>query len=122
MAQFPPKSQRAALLEFAILAGTSPDSLRLDGGNYWQISGTRGSIYPTRGGGFQIVVLAKSATDRSWAAKRLSFCRPGQGRREEGCLVLDRLPTQGEAQIIRAVVWIPKRIEQKALAAPARAA
>jgi hypothetical protein len=63
--------------------------------------------------GFQLVVgtaFDHGNSARQWSAdkKRLRFCQLTQDGDDEGCLTLDRLPTEAEGDIIRDVMGIGK--------------
>jgi hypothetical protein len=124
---FPPTKQRPALLELAEALDSRPGALRRDECGDWAIFGRRGHIYAVpligpeevaRGVpitvGYQLVVGTDIEHEsgncvRRWSTyKRLSFCQVTQDGDEEGCLILDRLPTKAEGAIIRDVVGIPK--------------
>jgi hypothetical protein len=111
---YPPSVQRPALLELAEALDSRAAQLRRDECGDWAIFGKNGHIYAVPEG-FQLVIgtdieheMTNSA--RQWSAdkKRLNFCQVTQDGDEEGCLILDRLPTKAEGAIIRDVVGIPK--------------
>jgi hypothetical protein len=125
---FPPAKQRPALLELAEALDSRSDALRRDECGDWAIFGKRGHIYavPLIGPaevangvpitvGFQLVIGTaieheSRNSSRQWTAdkKRLAFCEVTQDGDEEGCMILDRMPTKAEAVLIRAVIGIPK--------------
>src|SRR6476646_250896 len=73
------------------------------------------------GAGWQLVVTPEqeiSALQWTWFKKRLAFCEVTQDGDSEGCLRLHRLPTPAEAETIRGILGIRKRVE---LSAEARA-
>ena len=125
---FPPAKQRPALLELAEALDSRTAALRRDECDDWAIFGKRGHIYavPLIGAqevaagvpmtiGFQFVIGTAIEHEsrnsaRQWGAdkKRLAFCQVTQDGDEEGCLILDRLPTKAEGAIIRDVMGIPK--------------
>ena len=63
--------------------------------------------------GFQIIIAGDISTRRWWgAAKRgLAFAKVAQDGDDEGCLILDRLPTEEEAEPIRHYLGISKKRE-----------
>jgi hypothetical protein len=122
---FPPMKQRPALLELAEALDSRPAQLRRDECGDWAIFGRRTHLRRasrcfgagvTLHQGFQLVIGTDIEHEgrnsaRQWSAdkKRLNFCQVTQDGDEEGCLILDRLPTKAEGAIIRDVVaGIPK--------------
>jgi hypothetical protein len=87
-------------------------AMRRDACNVWCISGTSGCIY-TWGDGKTWVMLIRCRSPRHWTAikKRLGFCQLTQDCEQEGCLRLHRLPSLGEATVIREMLSIRKRAE-----------
>jgi hypothetical protein len=75
----------------------------------WQITGKSGHVLPD-GTGFLLWVCCEGSR-RRWtsAKKRLAFCRLTQDGDDEGCLHLDRVPTEPEGKIIRDILGIRKR-------------
>jgi len=59
--------------------------------------------------GFQFVVFKQGLRGWNVAKYRLAFCTVTQDGDTEGAFILDRLPSRPEAEIIRAVLRIPKR-------------
>jgi hypothetical protein len=87
----------------------SPTALRLDGCGDWAIIGKLGQVVAD-GRGFLLCVFTGESTRRWFNVKqRLSFCHLTQDGDDEGCLILDRLPTKTEAGLIREAVGIRKR-------------
>jgi hypothetical protein len=106
--RYPPTKQRAALKKLAAAINSSSAALRIDECGDPRIVGSSGHVYAVPRG-YQMFVMTE--TPRAWtAAKRAlgfaSICNDGD---EEGALILDRLPTPAEAQVIRRYVGIRKR-------------
>lgn len=101
------KAQLAMLLE--ALDGQNK-ALRRDECAAWQIKGKRGHIYTWGDGrGFLLYVGSRSVRAWGFAKKRLAFCKVTQDGDDEGCLRLDRLPTEDEAEEIRNILGIYRR-------------
>lgn len=115
------KNDYRAILETLLLAlDASPSTLRRDECGDWRIRGKRGHGYADPPG-FLLVVHTGSAWAWTSAKKRLAFCRLTQDGVDEGCLALDRLPTQDEAIEIRDILKIRKRADYSAEALAAMA-
>ena len=104
------------LLRFLEALDASSVALRRD---MWRddyaIRGRRGHIYAD-GSGYLLYVTMEERGDQQPSAKRwnlakqrLSFCRVTQDGDWEGCLHLDRLPSEDEAVAIRGVLRIRRR-------------
>lgn len=65
-----------------------------------RINGRRGHIYACPGG-YQLYVVTPSTRAWTYAKKALDFAKVAQDGDEEGILLLDRLPTESEAEAIR---------------------
>jgi hypothetical protein len=104
---FPPTKQRPALLDFAHAIGSRSRVLRRDECGDWRINGKRGYIYAVPGG-FQLCYIG---TERSWRYARaaVSFARVTLDCDGEGFLMIDRLPTDAEGDVIRDKLGIPKK-------------
>jgi hypothetical protein len=115
---FPPAQQRAALARFAAALHSSPGSLRRDECGDPRINGTKGHIYAAPGG-FQI--YSGDGSPRAWtfSKRALGFAKLTNDGDDEGMLFLDRLPTAGEAETLRARLGIRKRrdLSEETLAA-----
>jgi hypothetical protein len=87
-------------------------AMHRDACNAWCISGANGCIY-TWGDGKTWVMFIRCRSLRHWTAtkRRLGFCEITQDCEHEGCLRLHRLPSLGEATVIREVIGIRKRAE-----------
>lgn len=75
-----------------------------------RIEGKAGWIY-AEPEGFYLYCRPGSARGWGYAKKAMDFCRVTQDGDEEGVLLLDRLPSPAEAEIIRDKLWIRKRRE-----------
>jgi len=106
---FPAAAQRPEILKFADALGSRDAALRRDECSDWRINGKCGQMYAVPGG-YQIVFLG---TPRGWsfAKSAMAFAKPTQDGDGEGCLFMDRLPTEAEAAIIRDKIGIPKKRE-----------
>jgi hypothetical protein len=132
---FPPSKQRERLLEFQAAIDARQSSLRRDECGDWHIAGfNRGEnglcgIYAVPEGFLLVYVPRYGVTD--WdgagphiqdyhAAKRkLWFCRLTQDGTGEGIFLLDRLPSESEAEAIRSAFGIrrKKQLSQETLEA-----
>lgn len=106
------RDQQRQLLE---ALGASPRALRRDACGHWTITGSRGSVC-TWGDGrsWAIWIGCRSAQHWTWTKKRLAFCRVTQDGDDEGVLRLHALPTREQAEEIRSVLGIRKRLEYSA--------
>jgi hypothetical protein len=114
---YPPAKQRPALLALREALGAREGALRRDECGDWAIFGRFGHIYAAPEG-FQFFFRGadefeepKSSQGWTYAKRAMAFAKLTQDGDEEGILLLDRLPTSDEAEIIRAKLRIPKRIE-----------
>jgi hypothetical protein len=87
-------------------------ALRRDECSAWCIYGKHGRIY-TWGDGSTWVLSVRCRSKQGWtiAKRRLDFCAPTQDGDDEGCLRLHRLPTADQAEVIRDILGIRKRVE-----------
>ena len=87
-------------------------ALRRDECSAWCITGKHGRIY-TWGDAKTWVLWVGCRSGLHWThtKKRLDFCTVTQGGWDEGCLRLHHLPTPEQAEIIRDVLGIRKRVE-----------
>lgn len=107
---FPPTVQRPQILAFAEAADIRSDALRRDECGDWRISGQHGCVYAVPEG-FQLLVDRPSVRAWSGAKGVLSFCTVTQDGDTGGSLMLlGRLPTPEEGEIIRKTLGIFKRI------------
>ena len=117
---FPPALQRQALLEFADALNSRPSALRRDACGDWRINGRHGHVYAVPGA-FQILFFARNGVtdydgegphieDYVRARRALIFCRLAQDGTGEGIFVLDRLPAPAEADVIRDVLGVLRRV------------
>lgn len=105
---YPPNKQRAALKKLAAALNSSSTALRIDECGDPRINGSQGHFYAVPGG-FQLFVMTE--TPRQWTAakKALAFASIWNDGDEEGSLILNRLPSASEAEVIRRYVGIRKR-------------
>ena len=90
-------------------------ALRRDSCGDWAIWGRSGRIYavPSKasatGFAFQLVI-GTSESIRRWTGvkRRLAFCQLSQDGDDEGTMILNRLPTEPEAELIREALDIRK--------------
>jgi hypothetical protein len=87
-------------------------SVRRDECNDWRIVGRNGHIYAD-GDRFLIVCHPGRNTAHRWMnlKRNLSFCRVTQDGDDEGCLQLDRLPDEREAEEIRDAIHVRRRVQ-----------
>lgn len=116
---YPPTKQREALLHFRLALNCRDNALRRDECGDWRINGRQGHIYAVPEG-FQLVFFARNGVNEFdgdgphiedyFKAKRdLIFCRLAQDGTGEGIFMLDRQPTETEAETIRGALVIPKK-------------
>src|SRR4029077_584757 len=99
---------RRTLLELAQIINCRDSALRRDECGDWRINGSKGHIYAVPEG-FQIFVMGWSTNGWNRAKKALEFAKVTQDGDDEGGLILDRLPNEAEAALIRYWVKIPKK-------------
>lgn len=87
-------------------------ALRRDECGAWCINGKHGRVY-TWGDGktWELYVACQSSRGWTSAKTRLAFCEVTQDAAWEGCLRLHALPTTDQAEIIRDIFGIRKRVE-----------
>jgi hypothetical protein len=116
---FPPSMQRDALLNFAEARGSRRSALVRDECGDWRIEGNRGHVYAVPGAldepsppGFQIY-FGGAEVGRAWlnTKREMAFVKVTQDGDTDGCMLMDRLPTKAEAEVIRTRLAIPKRRE-----------
>ena len=123
--KYPPSVQRPELLKLVEALGCREAALRRDECGDWRINGKYGYIYAVPGmtvhglppgEGFQIYYrgaaeFEEPSTSRGWtfAKEAMSFAKVTQDGDMEGMLFLGRLPSPGEAEIIRDKLWIAKK-------------
>jgi hypothetical protein len=106
----PPARHREALATFVEALGGAANALRRDECGDPCLLGRRGHVLAVPGG-FQLYCICESKQAWTWAKKKLAFASVTQDGDEEGCLFMDRLPTENEAAAIRDYVGIAKRPE-----------
>ena len=87
----------------------SPRALQRDLCGDWQIAGRSGHIFGDGAGYLLYVHTGESPRRWTNVKHRLEFCRVSQDGDDEGVLHLDRLPTPGEAELIRDAVGVRRR-------------
>ena len=103
------RDDRADLQTLLIALDTSNRGLRCDACGDYAIHGKDGTIYADGAGYLLCATAGESARRWGFIKKRLAFCRVTQDGDDEGCLHLDRLPTEAEADVIREALGIRKR-------------
>jgi hypothetical protein len=124
-----PARPREALLALVQPLGCRDAALRRDECGDWRIRGRYGWIYGVAGAldqpGVEGFLLYYSGPEfigsaRGWGFAKRAFeafgCAATQDGDDEGIAFLDRLPTAGEAEIIRAKLGIAKRREMSGAA------
>jgi len=103
------KAQQRNLLE---ALGAWDRALRRDECGAWRINGKHGTIH-TWGDGRTWVLFVGCRSGQHWTftKRRLAFCSVTQDGWDEGCLRLHQLPDATQAEVIREVLGIRKRVE-----------
>ena len=108
---------REALLALVEALGCRDNALRRDECGERRIKGRFGHIYAAPEG-FQIYFRGadefeepKSSQGWTYAKRAMAFAKVAQAGDAEGILLLDRLPTSDEAEIIRGKLQIAKKRE-----------
>jgi len=84
-------------------------ALRRDACSDQAINGRAGHIYAS---GDNFLIYASPLSSRRWTniKQRLrAFCRLSQDGDDEGCLILDRLPSRPQAALIRYAIRLKRR-------------
>jgi hypothetical protein len=120
-------ADKASLVELFEALHASPSVLRRNADGLWTLRGRPGCYVSTWGDGksWQLVVAPEeeiSALQWTWFKKRLHFCEVTQDGDEDGCFRLSRLPTAAEAEVIRDIIGIRKRMDLSAEAQAERTA
>jgi len=107
---------KALLAELLAALNGWPSALRRDDARLWVLRGRPGlqRLNMGRRKKLALVVMpVEIISVRQWTAhkKRLSFCELTQDDDQEGCFRLHRLPTPAEAEVIRDIIGIRKRID-----------
>jgi hypothetical protein len=102
-------NERARLKALLDALDASPRALGRDQCGDWMIRGSAGHIFANKAGFLLYVATDESARRWSNIKGRLAFCLVTQDGDDEGCLMLDRLPTATEATTIREAIGIRKR-------------
>ena len=94
-----------------VILNTSPSSLHRDDSGLWVLRGTRGYV-STRGDGVSWqLVMFELPTTRQWNFRRDCLRRGHWGHRHLRLLRFSRLPTVDEADVIRDILGVRKRVE-----------
>ena len=103
------KAQQQALV---VALGAWDRALRRDQCGAWRIDGARGSIH-TWGDGktWVLYVTCRSALHWTYTKRRLGFCHVTQDGDDEGCLRLHQVVSSHQAEVVRDVLGIRKRVE-----------
>jgi hypothetical protein len=106
---------KARVVELLDALSASPSRFHRDECGAWIISGRPGCHVSTwgDGGGWLLVVTPERELSKlawTWVKRRLAFADLTQDGDGEGCLRLARLPTAAEAEEIRDVLGIRKRV------------
>jgi hypothetical protein len=106
---------RTSLARLCEALNAAKSAIRLDEYRLWTICGSRGYA-STWGDGKSWLLVAvpeQEITKQQWTwiKKRLSFCELTQDGDQEGCFRLHRLPNPAEAEVIRDIIGIRKRVE-----------
>jgi hypothetical protein len=114
---------KAHLVELFDALHVSPSVLRRNDDGLWTLRGRPGCYASSWGDGksWQLVVAPEdeiSPLQWTWFRKRLPFAEVTQDGEADGCLRLSRLPTPAEAELIRDIIGLRKRMD---LSAEARA-
>jgi hypothetical protein len=117
--RYPPSVQRPALLKLVEALGSRPAALRRDECGDWRVMGRLGHIYAVPEG-FQICFRGAPEFEepppgsKAWGFAKTAmqpFVIVTQDGDSEGVMAMSRLPTEGEAEIIRAKLGIAKKRE-----------
>jgi hypothetical protein len=103
------RAQQRALLG---ALGAWDRALRRDECGAWSIHGQRGTIH-TWGDGKTWAAFVACRSGRHWTATKakLSFCTVTQDGDDEGVVRLHYLPTADEAEVLRDVLGVRKRMQ-----------
>jgi hypothetical protein len=111
---YPPTIQRPALLELMKAIGCRDNALRRDECGDWRINGRRGHIYAVPGSSARFQMLIMGWAANGWRRAKMAFAPFAELTNDgddEGTLLIDRLPTDQEAEIVRHFVGIAKKKE-----------
>jgi hypothetical protein len=107
---FPLTSQRPAILALLDALDASSKTLRRDECGNWRIKGSHGHVCAVPEGYQLLAVGAETANWWNICKRELgAFTTVTQDGDAEGALILDRLPTAAEAEIIRRRIGIRRR-------------
>jgi hypothetical protein len=105
------RDDKIGLTRFLEALDAAPYQLRFDECRCWRIKGQRGHVYTYAKGVYSLYLQCHSAKAWTYAKKRLSFCEVAQNGDEEGVFRLARLPSMEEAEEIRELLRIRRRVK-----------
>lgn len=98
-----------------VILNASPSSLHRDDCGLWVLRGARGYISTRDDGASWQLVVFELPTARQWNFRRdvlAAFAEVTEDTDTDGCLLLRRLPTVDEADVIRDILGIGKMPEE----------
>lgn len=117
-----PNEPKARIVAIAEALDVSARSVRNDPCGDPRITGRDGHVYAD--GADFLIVCHPGRTATRWhnIQRNLSFCHVTQDGDDEGCLQLDRLPNEREAEEIRAAIHVRRKVHLSADETAVRAA
>lgn len=105
------EADKAQLVRLLDAIDATPNALKLDDCECWQIRGRFGYAATWGDGKGFMLVFSPGRSARQWGAdkQRLSFAAVTQDGHAEGILHLDRLPTEEQGAAIRHALGIHQR-------------
>ena len=108
-------NDKADLGTLMVILNASPSSLHRDDCGLWVLRGARGYISTRDDGANWQLVVFELPTARQWNFRRdmlAAFAEVTEDTDTDGCLLLRRLPTVDEADVIRDILGIGKMPEE----------
>lgn len=108
-------NDKADLGTLMVILNASPSSLHRDDCGLWVLRGARGYISTRDDGASWQLVVFELPTARQWNFRRdvlAAFAEVTEDTDTDGCLLLRRLPTVDEADVIRDILGIGKMPEE----------
>jgi hypothetical protein len=108
-------NDKADLGTLMVILNASPSSLHRDDCGLWVLRGARGNISTRDDGASWQLVVFELPTARQWNFRRdvlAAFAEVTEDTDTDGCLLLRRLPTVDEADVIRDILGIGKMPEE----------
>ena len=108
-------NDKADLGTLMVILNASPSSLHRDDCGLWVLRGARGYISTWDDGASWQLVVFELPTARQWNFRRdvlAAFAEVTEDTDTDGCLLLRRLPTVDEADVIRDILGIGKMPEE----------